>query len=143
MVETKGMYQYSNRYGIQLPYPEAVYAKPIFADLILNEEKEAILSEQVRLWYVALTRAKEKIILVMESSQPKPMVDLERMRSFADLMQWYDQQSGNVQPDNQWVTLPEQMPSLPQKGILDQHETITFKHQPQSFEVMTTDEQVN
>ena len=138
MVETKGMYQYSNRYGIQLPYPEAVYAKPIFADLILNEEKEAILSEQVRLWYVALTRAKEKIILVMESSQPKPMVDLERMRSFADLMQWYDQQSGNVQPDNQWVTLPEQMPSLPQKGILDQHETITFKHQPQSFEVMTT-----
>ncbi len=137
MVETKGMYQYSKTYGIQLPYPEATYARPIFADLILNEEKEAILSEQMRLWYVALTRAKEKITLVIESSQPKAIVDIEKARSFADFMQVYGQITSRDNGRDPWIEFPIEFASTSDQGQKSIVHPIVFKQQPHSFETIT------
>ena len=116
MMDTKGMYQYSKTYGIQLPYPQAIYARPIFADLILQEEKQEIISEEVRLWYVALTRAKEKIILVLESSDTKTLVDIEKSRSFSDFMHLYHQSNANKTKQAIWVD-----PLLPLSSL---HESI-------------------
>ena len=137
MVETKGMYQYSKTYGIQLPYPEATYARPIFADLILNEEKEAILSEQMRLWYVALTRAKEKITLVIESSQPKSIVDIEKARTFADFMQVYDQITSRNTELDAWVECPIEFASTSEKPSHSTNHAILFKTIAHSFETIT------
>ena len=137
MVETKGMYQYSKKYGIQLPYPEASYARPIFADLILNEEKEAILSEQMRLWYVALTRAKEKIILVIESSQPKTIVDIEKARSFADFMQIYDQMTSRDLSKDHHVEFPITFDRVVMEDKPSKMVPIKFKQQSHSFETIT------
>ncbi|MBM3909336.1 MAG: UvrD-helicase domain-containing protein [Firmicutes bacterium] len=136
MVETKGMYQYSKTYGIQLPYPEATYARPIFADLILNEEKEAILSEQMRLWYVALTRAKENITLVMESSQPKTIVDIEKARSFADVMQVYDQITSRDISRDSWVLWPIEFAKPATSTQTASWVPITFKQLSHSFETI-------
>jgi ATP-dependent helicase/nuclease subunit A len=124
MMETKGLYQYSTTYGIQLPYPEAVYVRPIFTDLILQEEKQEIISEQVRLWYVALTRAKEKMILVLESSKTKKIVDIEQSRSFSDFIFLYQQtipngveQGINVKPLETLPWLSESPQKLEPKSL--------------------------
>lgn len=136
MMDTKGLYQYSTTYGIQLPYPEAVYVRPIFADLILQEEKQAIISEQVRLWYVALTRAKEKIILVLESSDIKKIVDIEKARSFSDLMFLYHQSIPHGQEIGIHVDPLETLPSLNVPPQKQEPKRVAFDHIAQSFEVV-------
>ena len=136
MMDTKGLYQYSTTYGIQLPYPEAVYVRPIFADLILQEEKQAIISEQVRLWYVALTRAKEKIILVLESSDIKKIVDIEKARSFSDLMFLYHQSIPHGQEIGIHVDPLETLPSLKVPPQKQEPKRVAFDHIAQSFEVV-------
>ena len=134
MMETKGLYQYSKTYGIQLPYPEAVYVRPIFADLILHEEKQALISEQVRLWYVALTRAKEKIIFVLESSETKKLVDIEKARSFSDFV--YLSPRG---PSTQIIKTDPLMvmPQLEQQNPAKDPERLTFAQTNQPFDVVT------
>lgn len=136
MMDTKGLYQYSTTYGIQLPYPEAVYVRPIFADLILQEEKQAVISEQVRLWYVALTRAKEKIILVLESSDLKKIVDIEKARSFSDLMFLYHQSTPNGQEIGIHVDPLETLPLLRQPPLKQEPKRVAFDHVAQPFEVV-------
>lgn len=133
MMETKGMYHMSLKYGIQLPYPEAVYAKPIFADLILNEEAEAILSEQVRLFYVALTRAKEKIILIFESSQEKKLIDMDRARSFSDFIHLYYLARSKDPLQDQYVDPSLPMVHLPHVRQVDLTEPLKFLSIAQPF----------
>jgi ATP-dependent exoDNAse (exonuclease V) beta subunit len=135
-MDTKGLYQYSTTYGIQLPYPEAVYVRPIFADLILQEEKQAIISEQVRLWYVALTRAKEKIILVLESSDNKKIVDIEKARSFSDFMFLYHQSIPNSQEQGVHVDSLKPTPSLNEPPQIQEPKQLAFDHVAQSFDVV-------
>jgi ATP-dependent helicase/nuclease subunit A len=109
MMDTKGMFHVSMTYGIQLPYPDATYAKPLLSDLILNEESEAIISEQVRLFYVALTRAKEKIILVLESSKEKRIIDMDRARSFSDFIHLYHLNRQHTPDQDDWKKLHQPM----------------------------------
>jgi ATP-dependent helicase/nuclease subunit A len=136
MMDTKGLYQYSTTYGIQLPYPEAVYVRPIFADLILQEEKQAIISEQVRLWYVALTRAKEKIILVLESSDTKKLVDVEKSRTFADFMYLYHQSVSVGQDQGTRVDPLVAMPSLHEPPQPKEPKPLRFDQVSQTFDVV-------
>ena len=137
MMDTKGMYHYSKRYGIQLPYPEAVYARPVFADLILNEEKAEIISEQMRLWYVALTRAKEKIILVIESSQPKKIVDIEKARSISDFIHLYHVDAGHDPEREFHVSLDQPLPGLEVAGLRTEHLPVEFSTADQPFDIIT------
>jgi ATP-dependent helicase/nuclease subunit A len=137
MMDTKGLYQYSKRYGIQLPYPEAAYARPIFADLILNEEKAEIISEQMRLWYVALTRAKEKIILVIESSEPKKIVDIEKAHSIADFVHLYHEAIGHDITKDFYVKMDQPMPTLEVPGFTLKDLPVEFSTASQSFETVT------
>ena len=64
MADINSRYIFSNKYGMILPYYKdgvgtTIY-KTLYKDDFLNEE----ISEKIRLLYVALTRAKEKMILV-------------------------------------------------------------------------------
>jgi ATP-dependent helicase/nuclease subunit A len=110
--ETRSFYQYSQRYGIQLPYPEAMYPYPLFHDLIMYEEEQAILSEQIRLFYVALTRAQEKLIFIIEESKPRKEKDIEYLTSFADFLHFVFQGEQRVDQGHVRVEVPTQFPSL-------------------------------
>lgn len=125
-VEMKGVYQHSLKYGVQLPYPEAIYHRPIFADLILREERQAMLSEQIRLWYVALTRAKEQVILVVESSQKKTIVDIEKARSLEDFLYLYQASIGHDPALDTWIDLTRPPYKLDQHQAENKIEAVQF-----------------
>ena len=57
---------FDNTYGIILPVVTNFYKDTILKTLIKEKTKQEEVSEKIRLFYVALTRAKEKIIIVTE-----------------------------------------------------------------------------
>ncbi len=76
---------YSNKYGIVTPYFNE-YTKPtIFKNLLKIDTKNEELSEKIRLFYVAVTRAREKLIIVMPKIDDDN-VELEKAKSFYDFM---------------------------------------------------------
>ena len=85
---------FSNKYGIILPYiKDNEMYDTILKDIYKNDYYIEEISEKIRLLYVALTRAKEKIIIVTSLSEDKDtyshMVPYERRikyRSFLDII---------------------------------------------------------
>ena len=63
--EVKDRIIYSNKYGIILPKVDNYYKDTILKTLLKIDTKHEEISEKIRLLYVALTRAKEKMILVI------------------------------------------------------------------------------
>ena len=76
---------YSNKYGILSPYFKegigTTFVKKLIVDNYLLEE----VSEKIRLFYVALTRAKEKMILITSFSD-KTNNELINSKSFLDFL---------------------------------------------------------
>ena len=76
---------YSNKYGILSPYFKegigTTFVKKLIVDNYLLEE----VSEKIRLFYVALTRAKEKMILIT-SFNDKTNSELISSKSFLDFL---------------------------------------------------------
>lgn len=63
--ELKDIIYYDNKYGVILPFING-YIKPTIFKLLIEENiKKEEISERMRLFYVALTRAKEQMIIVM------------------------------------------------------------------------------
>ncbi len=60
----KSKWKLSNNYGIMSSYFNGAIGKTFIFDLEAYDEKKEELSEKIRLFYVALTRAKEKIIMI-------------------------------------------------------------------------------
>ena len=67
--ELNQKFYFSNHYGIISPYIDSSIKNTILKTLLKNKYKEEEISEKLRLFYVALTRAREKIIMVTELSQ--------------------------------------------------------------------------
>lgn len=63
--DIKEKFTYSNKYEIITPYFDEGVAETIYKHLLKNDYLKEEISEKIRLFYVALTRAKEKMILVM------------------------------------------------------------------------------
>lgn len=63
--DIKEKFTYSNKYGIITPYFDEGVAETIYKHLLKKDYLKEEISEKIRLFYVALTRAKEKMILVM------------------------------------------------------------------------------
>ncbi len=83
MSDLKERILYDNTYGIILPKVEESYKDTILKTLLKNKTKKEEISERIRLFYVALTRAKEKMIFVIpkqeEEEEVRDMVpDYER-----------------------------------------------------------------
>ena len=57
---------FDNTYGIVLPMVTDFYKDTILKTLVKENAKQEEVSEKIRLFYVALTRAKEKMIMVVE-----------------------------------------------------------------------------
>lgn len=63
--DLKGMFIYDNTYGIITPYFDEGIGKTIYNTLLKEKSINEEVSEKIRLFYVALTRAKEKMIMIL------------------------------------------------------------------------------
>ena len=66
MRDLKEKILFDNTYGIILPVVTDFYKDTILKTLVKEKTKQEEISEKIRLFYVALTRAKEKMIMVTE-----------------------------------------------------------------------------
>lgn len=69
--DSKARFGFDNEYGIFIPLYENGLKNTILKNLVLNKEKKRNISERIRLFYVALTRAREKIILIHKEKEFK------------------------------------------------------------------------
>lgn len=92
--EAVNRYTYDNEYGIIIPYKDNFYYNTIYHKLAYRNYIKENISERIRLLYVALTRAKEKMIFILPSSNKdetfiSDIVDnniREKYNSFASIM---------------------------------------------------------
>lgn len=69
--DMKQIFGLSPRYGIYIPYSKDGTSNTIVKTLVDVESRKADISEKVRLFYVALTRAREKIFLISKEQEYK------------------------------------------------------------------------
>ena len=92
--EAVNRYTYDNEYGIIIPYKDKFYYNTIYHKLAYRNYIKENISERIRLLYVALTRAKEKMIFILPSSNKdeafiSDIIDnniREKYNSFASIM---------------------------------------------------------
>lgn len=85
--EMSEKFNFSNKYGIITPYYSNGIGKTIYSTLLKNDYIKDEISEKIRLFYVALTRTKEKIIFILPSNDKH--FDIKRkikFKSFADFV---------------------------------------------------------
>ena len=79
---------FDNKYGIITPYFKEGIGKTIFKYLLKNKYVEEEISEKIRLFYVALTRSKEKIIMIADINDYESSTDKLSFRSFLDMVKY-------------------------------------------------------
>lgn len=92
--ELNEKFLYSNKYGIVTPYFDEGIGNTIYKTLIKEDYIKEEISEKIRLFYVALTRAKEKMIMVIPYSEINSFNNAlvlkndvkEQYRSFLDII---------------------------------------------------------
>ena len=94
--DLKESFIYSNKYGFITPYFEEGINTTIYKELLKNDYMNEEISEKIRLFYVALTRAKEKMIMLLPKQdtidihkENNGVIDNSvrfRYRSFADIL---------------------------------------------------------
>ena len=62
--DIKERFTFDNQYGIIVPYVNESISNSIYKVLLKNKYLKEEISEKIRLFYVALTRAKEKMIMI-------------------------------------------------------------------------------
>ena len=78
-----------NKYGIITPFDEEGIKETFLKQIIKENYIEEEVSEKVRLFYVALTRAKERIIFITPSlTEEKRIDDKINWRSFYDILNY-------------------------------------------------------
>ena len=75
MRDLKERIMYDNKYGIIIPTVNDYYKDTVLKTLVKEKNKEEEISEKIRLFYVALTRAKEKMIMVTEEVEEEEEVE--------------------------------------------------------------------
>ena len=83
---------YSDKYGIIVPYFNNYVQDTLYQTLLQLDTKKEEISEKIRLLYVAVTRAKEKMIIVMPKVEEEKITDSislyekKKMKSFYDMI---------------------------------------------------------
>lgn len=92
--EAISKFSYDNNYGIIIPYKDGFLYNTIYHNLSYKNYLKENISERIRLFYVALTRAREKMILLLpykdsQKNSLNDVVDLsirEKYKSFSDFL---------------------------------------------------------
>ncbi|MCH5179793.1 MAG: UvrD-helicase domain-containing protein [Erysipelotrichales bacterium] len=93
----KSKFKTSLEYGVILPIIDESKDSALNILNYLDKEldKSNTLSERLRLFYVALTRAKEKAIIFMENKDKDPITRLSLAHSFYDYLAYYQNTARN------------------------------------------------
>lgn len=86
ITELNDRFLINDKYGIIAPYYSDGIGSVFLKDLVKEQHLREEISERIRLFYVAITRAKEKVILVSSLSQTKKLSYLIQARSFLDML---------------------------------------------------------
>ncbi|HOJ45389.1 MAG TPA: UvrD-helicase domain-containing protein [Bacilli bacterium] len=86
--ESKTSFIASGKYGLILPLIDERNAYTMFHYLARRNEDEQSLSEEMRKFYVALTRTKELVVLFHNVIDDKPLLSLQKSASFRDFMRF-------------------------------------------------------
>ena len=99
--DIKERFVYDNTYGIITPYFKEGIGTTILKDLLKNKYLINNVSERIRLLYVALTRAKEKIIIVAPLNEIKNkvhnLVDFNIRRQYNSFLSILNSISANLE----------------------------------------------
>ena len=99
-MDIKERFTYDNRYGIITPYFDEGIGSTILKDLLKNKYTLDNISERIRLLYVALTRAKEKMIIVTslneERNYTSKVVDINIRKKYNSFLSIINSISGNL-----------------------------------------------
>ena len=79
---------YNNKYGIITPIFDEGIDSTIYKELLKNDYIKEEISEKIRLFYVALTRAKEKMILVTDLNKDKYVMKKDNIVSVNSKMKY-------------------------------------------------------
>ena len=74
LMELKEQFTYDKDYGIISPYFNEGIGKTIYSYLLKEKYKNEEISEKIRLFYVAVTRAKEKMIIILPKNNKELLV---------------------------------------------------------------------
>ena len=92
-MELKEKIIYDNKYGLVVQKVDEYYKDTILKTLLKNATKKEEISEKIRLLYVAVTRAKEKMIIVMpeleetnETLELVPVYERNKYNSFLSIV---------------------------------------------------------
>lgn len=90
--DVKNKFLFDNQYGIIFPYYKEGIGKTVLHKLSEMKYYQEEISEKIRLFYVALTRAREKMIVVTALDKEKEVLTIEEdikkgYRSFLDIME--------------------------------------------------------
>lgn len=106
---------YDKEYGILCPYYEEGIRETIVKTLVKERYVQEEISEKIRLFYVALTRAKEKIIFVCPSFLEEISPKMKEVRSFYELLKIAKKQIEPFIEEKQIIEKKEGYPSTTQK----------------------------
>ena len=99
-MDIKERFVYDNTYGIITPFYKDGVGSMILKDLLKNKYYLDNISEQIRLFYVALTRAKEKMIIVTsladEEHSTKRVVDYNIRCKYNSFLSMLNSINGNL-----------------------------------------------
>ena len=104
--EFKEKFFYSSLYGIIIPYKDKEIKETFYKILFKENYNKEEISEKIRLLYVALTRAKEKIIL-LKPKKDNIKSDIMDSKSFLDminLVEDLDTRTKNIDIDKLNIT---------------------------------------
>ena len=73
--DLKSLFYFSDKYGFIIPYFDGAPKSTILKTLLKHNYLKEEISERLRLFYVALTRAREKMILVANMEETNPIKD--------------------------------------------------------------------
>lgn len=85
-------FKYSSEYGFIIPFFKDGIGQTFMNNLSKHHDDEAELSEKIRLFYVALTRAKEKLIIINEFNEKiTPTINITsssllKLKSYTDIL---------------------------------------------------------
>lgn len=90
--DVQARFLFDNQYGIITPYYKEGIGKTILHTLAARKYYQEEISEKIRLFYVALTRAREKMIMVTSLDAEKEIYEVsedvkENYRSFLDILE--------------------------------------------------------
>lgn len=88
-MDSKSMFSFDNELGFIVPYFDKGIRKTFLNTLFVMNSQSQELSEKVRLFYVALTRAREKIIFLDDIDPEKDYssVSINRAKSYREYLQ--------------------------------------------------------